>query len=275
MREILIRAGKVAIRARLLETPTAERIWAALPIHAQAQMWGHEVYFGAPVSSDCEPEAREVVQRRRDRLLAGRQRHRHRLRADARVEEGRDPHGEPVQHLGAGARRRELLEVGARGRGRDGRRGERARPQALTAAQACPRADDAAMQPNDMDAASMALKLYYHPLSSFCHKVLIALYENDTPFAGEIVDLGNKDAHARFFGLWPIGKMPLLHDESLDRTVPGSYDHYRVPGSALSRPMRVSARRGRSLSRSAPVGPVLRSLCAVSHAEDRHRSSAG
>jgi len=61
MREILIRAGKVAIRARLLETPTAERIWAALPIHAEAQMWGHEFYFRAPVSSDCEPEAREIV----------------------------------------------------------------------------------------------------------------------------------------------------------------------------------------------------------------------
>ena len=61
MREILIRAGKVAIRARLLETPTAERIWAALPIYAEAQMWGHEVYFRAPVSSAAEPEAREVV----------------------------------------------------------------------------------------------------------------------------------------------------------------------------------------------------------------------
>ncbi len=61
MREILIRAGKVAIRARLLETPTAERIWAALPIYAEAQMWGHEVYFRAPVSSAAEPEARDVV----------------------------------------------------------------------------------------------------------------------------------------------------------------------------------------------------------------------
>jgi hypothetical protein len=61
MREILIRVGKVAIRARLLETPTAERIWAALPIYAQAQLWGHEFYFRAPVSSDCEPGAREVV----------------------------------------------------------------------------------------------------------------------------------------------------------------------------------------------------------------------
>jgi hypothetical protein len=61
MREIVIRAGKVAIRARLLETPTAELIWDALPIYAEAQMWGREVYFRAPVTSDCEPEAREVV----------------------------------------------------------------------------------------------------------------------------------------------------------------------------------------------------------------------
>lgn len=61
MREILIRVGKVAIRARLLETPTAERVWAALPIYAQAQLWGHEFYFRAPVSSDREPEARDVV----------------------------------------------------------------------------------------------------------------------------------------------------------------------------------------------------------------------
>ena len=61
MRVVIIRAGKVAIRARLLETPTAERIWAALPIHAEARMWGREVYFNSPVSSDREPEAREVV----------------------------------------------------------------------------------------------------------------------------------------------------------------------------------------------------------------------
>lgn len=61
MREIVIRAGNIAIRARLLETPTAERIWAALPIYASAQMWGHEVYFQAPVCTDAEPDAREVV----------------------------------------------------------------------------------------------------------------------------------------------------------------------------------------------------------------------
>ena len=61
MREIVIQAGTVEIRARLLETPTAERIWAALPIYASARMWGHEVYFQAPVCTGAEPDARDVV----------------------------------------------------------------------------------------------------------------------------------------------------------------------------------------------------------------------
>ena len=38
----------------------------------------------------------------------------------------------------------------------------------------------------------MSLTLYYHPLASFCHKVLIALYENQTAFEGRIVDLGDE-----------------------------------------------------------------------------------
>jgi glutathione S-transferase len=33
----------------------------------------------------------------------------------------------------------------------------------------------------------MALTLYLHPLASFCHKVLIALYENETAFTPHIV----------------------------------------------------------------------------------------
>ncbi len=61
MREVVIRAGAVAVRARLLDTPTAERIWAALPIEASARTWGAEVYFEAPVTSATEPGARETV----------------------------------------------------------------------------------------------------------------------------------------------------------------------------------------------------------------------
>ncbi|MGQ0673934.1 MAG: cyclophilin-like fold protein [Hyphomicrobium sp.] len=60
-REVLIQAGRVAIRARLLDTPTADQIWQALPITADAKTWGREVYFEAPVASVREPGARDVV----------------------------------------------------------------------------------------------------------------------------------------------------------------------------------------------------------------------
>ncbi len=61
MRQILIVAGDVTIRARLLDTPTADEIWRALPIRAAAQTWGPEVYFNAPVQAEPEPGARDVV----------------------------------------------------------------------------------------------------------------------------------------------------------------------------------------------------------------------
>jgi hypothetical protein len=60
-REVLIEAGDVKIRARLLDTPTADQIWQSLPIVANARTWGQEVYFKAPVSSRPEPGARDVV----------------------------------------------------------------------------------------------------------------------------------------------------------------------------------------------------------------------
>ena len=37
----------------------------------------------------------------------------------------------------------------------------------------------------------MSLKLYFHPLSSFCQKALTAFYENDTRFEPHVVDLGD------------------------------------------------------------------------------------
>ena len=68
----------------------------------------------------------------------------------------------------------------------------------------------------------MTLKLYFHPFSSFCQKVLIALYENGTPFEREIVDLGDPAAAAAFTAMWPIGKFPVLRDDSKDQTLPES-----------------------------------------------------
>jgi glutathione S-transferase len=68
----------------------------------------------------------------------------------------------------------------------------------------------------------MSLKLYFHPLSSFSHKALIALYENDTPFEPHIVDLADEGSRAAFKRIWPIAKFPVLRDEAKDRTIPES-----------------------------------------------------
>lgn len=82
----------------------------------------------------------------------------------------------------------------------------------------------------------MSLTLYLHPLASFCHKVLIALYEKDAPFSVKIVDLGYPAASAAFLALWPVGKIPLLHDDRTNRTVPETsiiidYLDRRLPGT--------------------------------------------
>ena len=68
----------------------------------------------------------------------------------------------------------------------------------------------------------MTLTLHFHPLSSYCQKVLIALYENGTAFEKQIVNLGDPDSAAAFRKLWPVGKMPGLHDSTGDRAIPES-----------------------------------------------------
>jgi len=65
----------------------------------------------------------------------------------------------------------------------------------------------------------MSLKLYFHPLASFCHKALIALYENGTPFEPVIVDPGDAASRAAFRAVWPMAKMPVVRDEARARTV--------------------------------------------------------
>jgi glutathione S-transferase len=68
----------------------------------------------------------------------------------------------------------------------------------------------------------MSLTLHFHPLSSFCWKVLIALYENDIAFAANQVDLTDPAERAAFLKLWPIGKFPVLVDAARGETVPES-----------------------------------------------------
>ena len=66
----------------------------------------------------------------------------------------------------------------------------------------------------------MSLILHYHPLASFCWKVLIALYENETAFEPRLVDPGDADSRAAFAALWPVAKMPVLEDRARGAVVP-------------------------------------------------------
>ena len=65
----------------------------------------------------------------------------------------------------------------------------------------------------------MTLKLYFHPLASYCHKVLIALYEHQIAFEPVIVDLGDEASSAELRALWPVAKFPVLRDEARSCTV--------------------------------------------------------
>ncbi|WP_196260613.1 glutathione S-transferase family protein [Pelagibacterium limicola] len=66
----------------------------------------------------------------------------------------------------------------------------------------------------------MSLTLHLHPLASFCHKVLIALYENETPFEPSLVDFSNPGSATAHIERWPVGKIPVLHDSACNRVVP-------------------------------------------------------
>lgn len=61
----------------------------------------------------------------------------------------------------------------------------------------------------------MTLKLFDHPLSSYCWKVLIALYELGAPFERETVNYGDPASRDAFFAMWPLGKIPVLRDGDL------------------------------------------------------------
>lgn len=65
----------------------------------------------------------------------------------------------------------------------------------------------------------MVLTLYFHPLASYCHKVQLALYENDTAFTAHVVDLADPEGSAVLRAHWPLGKIPILHDAARDRWV--------------------------------------------------------
>lgn len=56
------------------------------------------------------------------------------------------------------------------------------------------------------------LTLHYHPLSSYCHKALIALEVLEIDLDKRLLNLGDPAERAAHLALWPLGKMPLLVD---------------------------------------------------------------
>ena len=99
------------------------------------------------------------------------------------------------------------------------------------------------------------LRLYYHPFAAFCQKALIALYENDTSFQGELIDLGDPEQRASLEAVWPMVKFPVLRDEARGATVPESsliieYVDQNYPGQVKLIPAdQDAARRVRLLDR--------------------------
>jgi glutathione S-transferase len=63
----------------------------------------------------------------------------------------------------------------------------------------------------------MSLALYGHPFSSYTQKVLIALYENGTPFEFRCLGTDTAEHSAEWLQRWPLRKFPVLVDG--ERTV--------------------------------------------------------
>jgi len=59
---IAIRIGTLSMEAELNETPTAQKIAAALPLRTSFNTWGDEIYFAIPVDADLDDSAQEVVE---------------------------------------------------------------------------------------------------------------------------------------------------------------------------------------------------------------------
>jgi hypothetical protein len=61
MKKIRIEVEDVQLTAELIESPTAEKIFNALPVEGMVNRWGDEIYFAIPVETVGEPDARAEV----------------------------------------------------------------------------------------------------------------------------------------------------------------------------------------------------------------------
>lgn len=54
------------------------------------------------------------------------------------------------------------------------------------------------------------MDLYYHPLSTYSQKVLMAFYEKEVPFTPKLINLQNPAEKAAYLKIHPLGKIPFL-----------------------------------------------------------------
>ncbi|WP_236598128.1 glutathione S-transferase N-terminal domain-containing protein, partial [Burkholderia sp. E168m23] len=59
---------------------------------------------------------------------------------------------------------------------------------------------------------TMMPTLYAHPFSSYCQKVLTALYENGTPFEYRVLAHDDPKPMQELTRLWPLKRFPVLVD---------------------------------------------------------------
>ena len=81
----------------------------------------------------------------------------------------------------------------------------------------------------------MSLVVYGHPFSSYTQKVLIALYENGTPFEFRSIGPDTPQHTADWLQRWPLRKFPLLVDGARDvveTSIIIEYLHLTHPGPA-------------------------------------------
>ena len=102
----------------------------------------------------------------------------------------------------------------------------------------------------------MSLILYQHPLASFCHKVLMALYENGTPFESRIIDLGDLiRAHA----LYPI-LLPLILIGALSKSaslIDGKFVLVKIDVGNFDKNLDIAQSYGNPIKKGIPAAVLL------------------
>jgi len=66
------------------------------------------------------------------------------------------------------------------------------------------------------------MKLYYHPISSYSQKAVMAFHEKGATFKPMLINIMDPQAKAEYRKVHPLAKLPLLVDEKADRVVPES-----------------------------------------------------